>query len=79
MRNFKKRPTPWIIFEGKLDSKKIQRLSRQFLISFIELKYLNHHRLHMKPAHTSISTCNLEMFISNYLLDSTETSEEISI
>ena len=39
--------TQLVIFEGKLDWKKFQKLSRQFSIPFIELNYPNHQRLHM--------------------------------
>ena len=64
----RKGATQLVIFEGRLDSKKFQRLSRQFLIPFIQLNYPNHHRLHMDnaPAHTSTSTRN---FLSHNIIN----------
>ena len=50
--------TQLVIFEGMLNAKKFQRISRMFLIPFIERNSPDHHRLHMDnaPCHTAATT-----------------------
>jgi hypothetical protein len=53
-------PTKLVIFEGKLNARGFQRVSRIFLLPFIAQNYPLHHRLHMDnaPTHSANTTKN---------------------